>query len=235
MQLFFNSDIKPTDATFTFDSNESKHIIKVLRKKNGDELWITNGSGYLFEAKIINDNIKKCEVELISSKKTHAKSHWLHMAVAPTKMNDRFEWFIEKATEIGVDEITPIICDRSERKVLKLERMQRVLESAMKQSLQTYLPKLNEPTHLNEFLEQTVGGLQFIAHCEDSERHELKRRVLADQNITILIGPEGDFSPDEIKTAMKKGYAPVSMGKTRLRTETAAIVACTIVASINNG
>tara|TARA_R110000744_G_scaffold19060_4_gene50606 strand:- start:621 stop:1001 length:381 start_codon:yes stop_codon:yes gene_type:complete len=126
MQLFYNPNIQATDTSFTFDSNESKHIIKVLRKKNGDELWITNGNGYLFEAKIIDDHIKKCKVELISSKKTYAKSHWLHMVVAPTKMNDRFEWFLEKATEIGVDEITPIICDRSERKVLKLERMHRV-------------------------------------------------------------------------------------------------------------
>ena len=235
MQLFYNSDVKATDTLFTFDTNESRHIIKVLRKKIGDELWITNGEGYLFEAKIIGDSIKQCEIELISSKKTHPKSHWLHMVVAPTKMNDRFEWFLEKVTEIGVDEITPIICDRSERKILKLDRMQRVIESAMKQSLQTYLPKLNEPVSLSEFLEKPTTGLQFIAHCEDSERHELKRRVVADQDITILIGPEGDFTPNEIKSALSKGYAPVAMGKTRLRTETAAIVACTIVASINNG
>jgi len=235
MQLFFNPELDPTANTFTFDSNESKHIIKVLRKKNGDKLWITNGAGYLFEATIIDDAIKKCEVEINSSKKSHAKSHWLHMAVAPTKMNDRFEWFLEKATEIGVDEITPIICDRSERKILKLERMKRVLESAMKQSLQTYLPKLNEPISLVEFLEKPITGLQFIAHCEETERHELKRRVAADKDITILIGPEGDFSNQEIKSALEKGYAPVAMGKTRLRTETAAIVACTIVASINNG
>jgi len=235
MQLFYNSNIKATDTTFTFDDNESKHIIKVLRKRNGDELSITNGKGYLFQAKIIGDNIKKCEVELITSKKTYPKAHSLHMVVAPTKMNDRYEWFLEKATEIGVDEITPIICERSERKMVKLERMQRVIESAMKQSLQTYLPKLNEPIPFTEFLEKPITGLQFIAHCEDSERHELKRRIVADQDLTILIGPEGDFSPSEIKSALDKGYLPVSMGKTRLRTETAAIVACTIVASINNG
>ncbi|WP_405415858.1 16S rRNA (uracil(1498)-N(3))-methyltransferase [Maribacter sp. Asnod1-A12] len=235
MQLFYNPDIKDIDTTFTFDSNESKHIVKVLRKTNGDELWITNGSGYLFEGKIINHDIKKCEVELISSKKTYPKSHRLHIAVAPTKMNDRFEWFLEKATEIGIDEITPIICNRSERKVIKLERMQRVLESAMKQSLQTYLPKLNEPISISEFLDKPTSELQFIAHCEDTERHELKRRVAADKDVTILIGPEGDFSPEEIKYAIQKGYAPVAMGKTRLRTETAAIVACTIIATINNG
>ena len=235
MQLFYNSDVKTNDTHFTFDTNESKHIIKVLRKRKGDELWITNGVGYLFRAKIIDDSIKKCEVELISSKKTPPKSHRLHMAVAPTKMNDRFEWFLEKATEIGVDEITPIICDRSERKILKLDRMQRVIESAMKQSLQTYLPKLNEPISLSDFLEKPITGIQFIAHCEDSERHELKRSVVGDQEVTILIGPEGDFTPNEIKSAMLKGYAPVIMGKTRLRTETAAVVACTIIASINNG
>lgn len=235
MQLFYNSDIKATDTYFTFDTNESKHIIKVLRRRKGDELWITNGEGYLFQAKIIDDSIKKCEVELKSSKKTHPKSYRLHMVVAPTKMNDRFEWFLEKATEIGVDEITPIICDRSERKIFKLDRMQRVIESAIKQSLQTYLPKLNNPISLSDFLEKPNTGLQFIAHCEDSERHELKRRVVADQDVTILIGPEGDFTPIEIKRAMLKGYAPVIMGKTRLRTETAAIVACALVANINNG
>lgn len=235
MQLFYNSDLKVDDSVFTFDSNESKHIIKVLRKKSGDELFITNGKGYLFQAKITDDAIKNCEVELISTKKTHPKSHTLHLVVAPTKMNDRYEWFLEKVTEIGVDEITPIICDRSERKIVKPERMQRVIESAMKQSLQTYLPKLNEPIVLSDFLEKSVTGLKFIAHCEDTERHELKRRIAADQDVTILIGPEGDFSPSEIKKALNTGYLPVSMGKTRLRTETAAIVACTTVASINNG
>lgn len=235
MQLFYNPHLKANDTIFTFDKNESKHIIKVLRKKNGDELLITNGNGYLFHAKIIGDNIKKCEVELISSKKTYPTRHNLHIAVAPTKMNDRYEWFLEKATEIGVHEITPILCDRSERKTLKLDRMQRVVESAMKQSLQTYLPKLNEPIALSEFLEKPITGLKFIAHCDESERFELKRRIVPDQDLTILIGPEGDFTSTEIKSALSTGYLPVSMGKTRLRTETAAIVACTVVAMVNNG
>lgn len=235
MQLFYNSDLKENDTVFTFDSSESKHITKVLRKKNGDELFITNGKGYLFKARIIGDNIKKCEVEIISSKKTYPKTHSLHMVVAPTKMNDRYEWFLEKVTEIGVHEITPIICERSERKTLKLDRMQRVIESAMKQSLQTYLPKLNQPISLTDFLDKQLSGLKFIAHCEESERYELKRRIIADQDVTILIGPEGDFTPSEIKSALNKGYLPVSMGKTRLRTETAGIYACTIVTSINNG
>lgn len=235
MQLFYNPDLNVGDSTFTFDDNESKHIVKVLRKKNGDELWITNGKGLLFEARIIEDSIKKCKVEILSSKKSFAHTHWLHLAVAPTKMNDRFEWFLEKATEIGVHEITPIICGRSERKSLKLDRMQRVIESAMKQSLQTYLPQLNEPIRLSEFLEKSRKGLKFIAHCEETERFELKRRVIPDQDLTILIGPEGDFTPTEIKNALDKSFVPVIMGKTRLRTETAAVVACTVVALINNG
>ena len=234
MQLFYNPNLNDSDTVFSFDNSESKHIVKVLRKQKGDELLITNGQGYLFQAKIINDNVKKCDVEIINAKKSYPKSHWLHLAVAPTKMNDRFEWFLEKATEIGVSEITPIICDRSERKTIKLERMQRVIESALKQSLQTYLPKLNEPISLTEFLGKPTSGLKFIAHCEDTERFELKRRVVADQDLTFLIGPEGDFTPVEIKSALGEGYLPISMGKTRLRTETAAIVACTVVALINN-
>lgn len=235
MQLFYNPHLKEGDSVFNFDASESKHIIKVLRKKKGDDLWITNGLGWLFHATIIEDNSKNCEVKILSEKKSYPQSHTLHMAVAPTKMNDRFEWFLEKATEIGVHEITPLICERSERKTIKLDRMQRVIEAAMKQSLQTFMPKLNEPISVTEFLKKPAKGLRFIAHCEDSERHELKRRVVPDQDLTILIGPEGDFTPDEIKNALKNGYLPVSMGKTRLRTETAAIVSCTIVALINNG
>lgn len=235
MQLFYNPNLDEKDSIFIFDSSESKHIVKVLRKRNGDELSITNGKGFLFTAKIISDNAKRCEVEIDSCKKTYPKSYKLHLVVAPTKMNDRYEWFLEKATEIGVDEITPLICKRSERKTVKLERMQRVVEAAMKQSLQTYLPKLNEPLTFSEFMSLPANGLKFIAHCENTERHELKRRIVADQDATILIGPEGDFTQNEIKEAFKAGYLPVSMGNTRLRTETAAIVACTIVASINNG
>jgi len=150
-------------------------------------------------------------------------------------MNDRYEWFLEKATEIGVNEITPIICDRSERKSIKLERYQKVVQSAMKQSYQAYLPKLNPAVTFDEFMAEEKQGLLFIAHCEENERYELKRKIAPDQPITILIGPEGDFSPYEIKTANTKGFLPVSMGQNRLRTETAAVVACTMVNMVNNG
>jgi len=235
MQLFYNSSLDNSISQFSFPSEESKHIIKVLRKKEGDTLSITNGKGYIYKAKIIAADLKRCKMELISQKKIHSPKHSLHLAVAPTKINDRFEWFLEKATEIGVNEITPIICERSERKVIKLERMHKVIQSAMKQSLQAYLPKLNPAISYSDFLLTEKNGLLFIAHCEEGEKMELKRRVAPDKDVTILIGPEGDFSKNEIDLANEKGFLPVSLGKNRLRTETAAVVACTAVAMINNG
>ncbi len=235
MQLFYNPDLDNNFSQFVFPAEESKHIVKVLRKKEGDILTITNGKGLFFEAKILIADIRKCKAEIIDITKKHQKAHWLHLVVAPTKMNDRFEWFLEKATEIGVNEITPIICDHSERKIVKIERMEKVILAAMKQSLQAYLPKLNSPITFKEYINTTKEGLLFIAHCEEEEKVELKRRVAADKDVTILIGPEGDFSTSEIKTAYDNGFLPVSLGENRLRTETAAIFACTTVALINNG
>ncbi|WP_420600886.1 16S rRNA (uracil(1498)-N(3))-methyltransferase [Flagellimonas sp.] len=234
MQLFYNPSLDNSFKQFFFSSEESKHIVKVLRKKEGDVLHITNGKGYLFEAEILIADPKKCKAQIISEDKTVPKRYKLHLVVAPTKMNDRYEWFLEKATEIGVDEITPIICERSERKIIKLERMERVILSAMKQSLQTMLPKLNPPISYNDYLQQEIKGLKFIAHCEEGEKMELKRRVAADKDVTILIGPEGDFSTSEIALAKENGFVSVSLGNTRLRTETAAIVACSTVSIINN-
>ncbi|WP_350287921.1 16S rRNA (uracil(1498)-N(3))-methyltransferase [uncultured Croceitalea sp.] len=234
MQLFYDASLDNSFKQFFFSPEESKHITKVLRKKEGDVLYITNGKGSLFEARIIIADQKKCKAQLISEDRTIPRLHSLHLAVAPTKMNDRYEWFLEKATEIGVSEITPILCEHSERKVIKPERLEKVLQSAMKQSLQTFLPKLNSLTSLEEFLEKTAGDLKFVAHCEDSEKVELKRRLQADKDVVILIGPEGDFSKSEIKLANEKGYLPVSLGRNRLRTETAAIYACTVVAVVNN-
>ncbi|MDF0708304.1 16S rRNA (uracil(1498)-N(3))-methyltransferase [Flagellimonas okinawensis] len=235
MQLFYNPSLDYSAKQFIFPPDESKHMVRVLRKSEGDIVHITNGKGYLFEAEIMEADPKKCRARIVSEKKSIPKRYKLHMVVAPTKMNDRYEWFLEKATEIGVDEITPIICDHSERKTLKLDRMERVLQAAMKQSLQTVLPQLNPPISIKEFLETgTEPGLRFIAHCQNGEKMELKRKVIADNDITILIGPEGDFSDDEIDMAKDKGYTPIALGRNRLRTETAAIVACTTVAMINN-
>lgn len=235
MQLFYNPQLDSSVSQFTFTEDESKHITKVLRKKEGDILNITNGKGYWFEAKIISANVKKCTAEIFETTKKHGTKHRLHMVVAPTKLNDRFEWFLEKATEIGVHEITPIICDRSERKTIKIERMRKVVLAGMKQSLQTYLPKLNDAIAYKEFMAKTYEGLRFIAHCEDEEKLDLKRRVAPDKDVTILIGPEGDFSGAEIDLAYENGFLPISLGRNRLRTETAAIVACTVVTTINNG
>ncbi len=192
------------------------------------------GKGDLFEARLRTADLKRCEVEIMGKTKRHQKRYALHMAVAPTKNNDRFEWFLEKATEIGVSEITPILCARSERKIIKLERIQKVVQAAMKQSLQLYLPKVNDAISFTDFMNLEKKGFLFIAHCEESEKMDLMRRVLPDRDITILIGPEGDFTHEEINLARENGFLPISLGENRLRTETAALVACTIVAVVNN-
>jgi 16S rRNA (uracil1498-N3)-methyltransferase len=233
MQLFYNPNIDETTDSFTFDKEESKHIIKVLRKQGGDILFVTNGLGYLFKTEIVVGSDSKCTVKIIGFELAATPKYHLHLAVAPTKMNDRYEWFLEKATEIGISEITPIICDHSERKFVKTDRFDKILQSAMKQSLNYYLPKLNEPISFKDFIKQKKEGLQFIAHCEETDKRSLKSLVKPDENITILIGPEGDFSNKEITLAMENNYIPVTLGSTRLRTETAAIVACHSVVFIN--
>ncbi len=233
MQLFYNPTITETMDHFFFDKEESKHIIKVLRKQRGDILHVTNGLGYLFTTEINLASDSKCTVRIVSFEKAAERNYYLHLAVAPTKMNDRYEWFIEKATEMGVAEITPIICDHSERKILKTERLDKIIQSAMKQSLQYYLPKLNEPIALKDFIALEQTGLKLIAHCEESDKKSLKNTLSKGENATILIGPEGDFSQNEINVALENKYIPVSLGTTRLRTETAAIAACHSVMFIN--
>ena len=233
MQLFYNPDINETTDTFSFDKEESRHIIKVLRKKDSDILHVTNGLGLLFETQITLASDNKCIVEVLSITKSAEPKFRLHLAVAPTKMNDRFEWFLEKATEIGIHEITPVFCDRSERKVINPERFEKIILSAMKQSNETYLPKLNEAISFKEFIKQKKGGLQFIAHCEETGKKSLKEVLKPNENVTILIGPEGDFSDKEIALALENNYQPVMLGNTRLRTETAAVVACHSVVFFN--
>jgi len=233
MQLFYNPDIAKNYPDFAFPREESKHIVRVLRKNEGDTLYITNGKGWLFKAEIISANQNNCKASVISKELQPKRSYKVHMVVAPTKMNDRYEWFLEKATEIGVDSITPVICDNSERKVIKLDRFNKILQSAMKQSLQCYLPKLNDPVSFNTFLKQDIEGQKFIAHCENTDRKSLKNILKANQDTTILIGPEGDFSSHEIQLALDSGFNPVTLGDTRLRTETAAIAACHSVVFIN--
>ena len=235
MQLFYNEHITPELKNFLFDKEESRHIVRVLRKKTGDVIYLTNGKGWLFTCVIIDANDKRCTVRI--EKSTHQPkpgNYYLHIAIAPTKSNDRYEWFLEKATEIGIDEITPLICTRSERKIIKPGRYQKVIIAATKQSLKTYLPKLNPLTHFDDFVAKKHPGINLIAHCEDTERSQLKNSVQPGERITVLIGPEGDFSSQEIETALKKGFIPLSLGKSRLRTETAGLKVCCDVAFINS-
>lgn len=233
MQLFYNPDINESSESFFFDKEESRHIIKVLRKNGGDILFVTNGLGFLFKTEITLASENKCQVEIVSTEKHPKQKPELHLAVAPTKMNERYEWFLEKATEIGISEITPIICEHSERKVLKTERMEKILLSAMKQSNQYFLPKLNEPVAFKEFISKQYDGLKFIAHCEEIDKKSLKSQLQPDKNCLIMIGPEGDFSEKEINLALKENFKPVTLGETRLRTETAAIAACHSVVFFN--
>lgn len=227
MQLFYSASITQESDTYTFPREESKHIIRVLRKQIGDPIDITNGKGYLFKGEIIDENPNKCKIHLQDAQFQEPLPYKLHIAIAPTKLNDRFEWFLEKSTEIGITEITPIICDHSERKQIKEERFKKILQSAMKQSLQTHLPKLHPAISFKNFLKsQPQTSLSCIAHCEEGEKHPLTKELTAGKDTLILIGPEGDFSLEEINQTVQLGYTQITLGTSRLRTETAGIVAC---------
>lgn len=236
MQLFYHPNIDKNTSNCLFDKEESQHIAKVLRKKQGDTLHITNGKGFLFEGQLSFVSPKQCEVSILKCQQQIHRPYYLHLVVAPTKMNERYEWFLEKATEIGIDEITPIICQHSERTSLKLERFEKIILSAMKQSLQCYLPTLNPPITSAVFFKQMMTDTsdKYIAHCQKNEKILLSHALTPlSERITILIGPEGDFSDEEINTAIAQGFRPISLGESRLRTETAAIVACHTVLTVN--
>lgn len=225
MQLFSNPNIQKTTKQLVFNREESRHIVKVLRKKNGDNLFITNEKGLLFYAVITVANDKKCIAEIVSvEEKAKTWNYYLHIAIAPTKNIDRFEWFLEKATEIGIDEITPIICQNSERKIIKTERLNRVIKAAAKQSIKYNFPKLNEAVSFSSFIKSNLNKTIFIAHCTNLHKKTLKE-VKLNSNYIILIGPEGDFSPEEIEKAVKNNAVSIDLGKNRLRTETAGVVA----------
>ncbi len=234
MQLFYDPSLEPVSKQFDFSPQESGHLVRVLRKTQGDLVHITNGRGSLFEAEILIADQRRCSARIASHTPSSPRRFSLHLAVAPTKMNDRYEWLLEKATEIGLDQISPILCERSERKTIKEERFERVLQSAMKQSLRTQLPKLNPLRSLKDFLQEDLPGLKFIAHCGEGDKMELKRVAQSDRDITVLIGPEGDFTKEEVDLARAKGFVPISLGSHRLRTETAALLACAVVNTINN-
>jgi len=232
MHLFYTPDL--TDTIYTLNEQESKHCIKVLRLTTNDMVQLIDGKGGFYTAKIVEPNPKKCTVEIIETKKEYEKrNHRLHIAIAPTKNNDRLEWFLEKATEIGIDEITPVICEHSERKVIKPERLEKILISAMKQSLKAYKPRLNELVRYSDFIKRPFAGEKFIAHCEDTNKSFLKNKYTVARDVLILIGPEGDFSPVEIDEARQHDFTEISLGNSRLRTETAGVVACHTINLLN--
>lgn len=235
MQLFYAPSLSSEQREFTFDKDESRHIHKVLRMNEGDTLKITNGLGSFFDAEIVLVTPKSCTVKILKEEKVSPLPYELHLAVAPTKLNDRYEWFLEKATEIGISEITPIICDHSERKVVKIDRYLKIVHSAMKQSLKAYAPILNEAIGFKEFItkQKEEYPLRYIAHCEEQDKKSLKSVLQPETKLLILIGPEGDFSSEEIEFALENGFVPVSLGDSRLRTETAAITACHSVSFVN--
>jgi 16S rRNA (uracil1498-N3)-methyltransferase len=225
MHFFYFPDL--SSNLITLDEDESKHAIRVLRLKNEDEVMLVDGKGTRAFAKVSDDHPKRCTLEITKrEEETTGRNFKLHVAVAPTKNLDRMEWFVEKATEIGIDSITLISCDHSERFTVKTERMEKVAVSAIKQSQQAWLPEVKGVISFKEFLANVPANAQkFIAHCADGEKFPLKEKAKQQGEIYILIGPEGDFSKEEIVLAAEKGFTAITLGEKRLRTETAALVA----------
>ena len=233
MQIFYAPDI--TTESYTLDENESKHLIRVLRMKRGTNVRLIDGKGNLYEGVIDNPDQKKCTISITSVKRDFEKRNYnLHIAISPLKNPDRFEWFIEKSVEIGIDTITPLICRNTEKPGIKKERINNLIISAMKQSLKTTRTILNDPISFNDFIAGNHNGIRMIAHCNDSySRSKVSDLCSKNDNVTILIGPEGDFSDEEITRASQYGFANVHLGTSRLRTETAGIAACHSIYFIN--
>jgi 16S rRNA (uracil1498-N3)-methyltransferase len=233
MHLFYNPHIQGDHIDL--DEQESKHAIRVLRMARNDRVIVVDGKGGWYEARIIDDHPKRCRIQIESYTPDYRPlSYSLHLAVAPIKNPERFEWFLEKATEIGITEVTPLICRRGERTGVKTERLEKIIISAMKQSMKAYKPKLNKPAGLEAFLEEKRSGTLGIAHCYPLERrglHEMEHSG----NYTLLVGPEGDFTEDEVKVALRSGYLPFHLGESRLRTETAALFITSAVSLLHQG
>jgi 16S rRNA (uracil1498-N3)-methyltransferase len=233
MHLFYAPVVNPGQNIL--GEQESWHCTRVLRLTEGGIIHLTDGKGNLYECAIELASPKNCVVKVISIHKEYMKrKEYLHVGIAPTKNMDRFEWFLEKATEIGIDEITPLFSAHSERIRIKTDRLQKILIAAMKQSLKAYLPKLNEAESLKSVLTRDFAGQKFIGYCETGEEEELQKVYQKGSDALILIGPEGDFSSEEILQAEKNGFIPISLGKSRLRTETAGIVACHTITLLNS-
>ena len=234
MQLFYTPDIDAASSTYYLSEEESKHCIKVLRLQTGDKVQLIDGRGNFYDAAITDAHPKRTLLQIISVQEDfQKKNHYLHIAIAPTKNIERLEWFLEKATEIGIDEISLIICQRSERKEAKAERLNKIITSAIKQSIKAWHPVLNEPVAFNKLIAAPFDGQNFIAHCEPGDKVSLKNELKQFGRYLIFIGPEGDFTPKEIDDALNNGFKAITLGKSRLRTETAALEACFEVNFLN--
>lgn len=235
MYIFYAPEIN-NNKLFTLPEEESKHCIQVLRMKKGDEIQIIDGAGNLYSGNISVPDPHRCLIAV--SKVTpeyHSKSYRLHVAIAPTRSSERFEWFLEKATEIGIDEITPLICSRSERKNLRHDRMEKIIIAAMKQSVIARKPVLNALKKLDAFMKDLKDrkSYRFIAHCNEGIRENIRSLYNPGHNIICLIGPEGDFTYEEVESAVQNGFHPVTLGINRLRTETAGVVVCEVFSVLN--
>jgi len=232
MNLFYDPDI--TGQLYTLNKVDSNHLVRVLRIKIGETVFVTNGKGMLFECIVSDTNPKSCQIEIVNKTPGGDKRNFnLQIAIAPTKNISRFEWFLEKSTEIGVDCISPILCDHSERKTIKLDRLNRVITAAMKQSLKSFHPKLDDLININDLIEKPFQGQKIIAYVDNEIENELFNMCKPNVDTLVLIGPEGDFSKEEISKAIDNGFIPVKLGPSRLRTETAGIVACHTVNLVN--
>jgi 16S rRNA (uracil1498-N3)-methyltransferase len=231
VNLFYQPHI--ADGILYLDTEESRHAIKVLRTVKGDTLHLTDGKGFFYTAKITEAEAKKCSFEIIDKKQSAKRDYKIHIAIAPTKNADRIEWFVEKATEIGIDEISFMLCKNSERKNINLERIEKIVISAMKQSGQAWMPKISTLVPFKEVLKHN-SYQKFIAFVDEKNPNHLKSMVKPNGNYLVLIGPEGDFREEELSLALENNFQKVSLGKNRLRTETAGLVACQILNLIHN-
>jgi 16S rRNA (uracil1498-N3)-methyltransferase len=229
MQLFYTNNV--SEGSAAFGSEESGHCIRVLRMRRGDRLHFTDGAGNMYEGVISEDNPKNMKVTVTAVTKDAGKRQYrLHVAISPLKNDDRLEWFIEKAVELGIDEITPLICSRTEKKRVRKERLEGLILSAMKQSLKSFLPRLNDAITFTEFVSGDSSGRKLIACCDQKvERQAMTAVAACGEDVLILIGPEGDFTEEEVRLAADAGFMPVHLGASRLRTETAGVAACCAV------
>lgn len=233
MHLFYIPEIKQDFCELP--ENEAKHALRVLRLKVGDAVQVMNGKGSFFDAKIIDADKKHCRLKVLRERKVPNNKFELHIAAAPTKNNSRYEFFIEKSVEIGINKITPLLCKFSERRKIRADRFEKIIVAAMKQSHKAYKPVLNELQSFKVFVERcNFTGQKFIAHCYDTAKVDLKNAYTAGNNALILIGPEGDFSKEEVRLAEQNGFTGVNLSHSRLRTETAAVVACHTINLLNN-